>query len=151
MNIIKGDLIHLALLGEFDVIIHGANCQCTMRSGIAKSIREKFPEVYEVDTKTIKGSREKLGTISFVKINNSSLVVVNAYTQFNYGRSGNQYVDYEAIRSAMKAIKLAFPDKKIGYPKIGAGLGGGDWEIISKIINEELKGENHTLVEYENF
>jgi len=27
---------------------------------------------------------------------------------------------------------------KVGLPKIGAGLGGGDWSIISKIIEEEL-------------
>ena len=38
---------------------------------------------------------------------------------------------------------------KIGYPAIGAGLAGGNWEIISGIIDEELKGENHTFVEYE--
>ena len=35
-----------------------------------------------------------------------------------------------------------------GYPLIGAGLAGGDWAIISKIIDEELKDENHTLVKY---
>jgi len=29
---------------------------------------------------------------------------------------------------------------------IGAGLAGGDWEIISSIINEELEGEDHTCV-----
>ena len=27
-----------------------------------------------------------------------------------------------------------------------AGLDGGDWGIISAIINEELEGEDHTLV-----
>jgi hypothetical protein len=32
---------------------------------------------------------------------------------------------------------------------IGAGLAGGDWEIISAIINEELYGEDHTLVIYQ--
>ena len=28
----------------------------------------------------------------------------------------------------------------------GAGLAGGDWDTISSIINEELEGEDHTLV-----
>ena len=36
--------------------------------------------------------------------------------------------------------------KRIGLPQIGAGLGGGDWNIISKIIDEELQGENWTIV-----
>jgi hypothetical protein len=27
-------------------------------------------------------------------------------------------------------------------------LAGGDWEILSKIIDEELAGEDHMLVEF---
>ena len=46
-------------------------------------------------------------------------------------------------------IRTNFTGKRIGYPLIGAGLAGGDWKVISKIIEEELKNENHTLVEYE--
>ena len=37
----------------------------------------------------------------------------------------------------------------IGYPKIGAGLAKGDWSTIAAILDEELAGEGHTLVEYE--
>jgi len=29
---------------------------------------------------------------------------------------------------------------------IGSGLGGGNWDTISEIIDEELSGMNHTLV-----
>ena len=32
---IEGNLISLALAGNFDVIAHGCNCFCTMQSGIA--------------------------------------------------------------------------------------------------------------------
>jgi O-acetyl-ADP-ribose deacetylase (regulator of RNase III) len=49
---------------------------------------------------------------------------------------------------ALKKIAKDFDGKKIAYPMIGAGLGGGDWSIIYKIIREELKDQNHTLVEY---
>jgi len=37
----------------------------------------------------------------------------------------------------------------MAYPAIGAGLAGGNWEVISQIIEEELDGEDHTLVVYE--
>ena len=47
MNVVDGDLIKLALNGTFDVIVHGANCQCTMGAGIAKAIKATFPEAYE--------------------------------------------------------------------------------------------------------
>ena len=39
MKVLKGDLLQLALEGVFDVIVHGANCQCSMGAGIAKAIR----------------------------------------------------------------------------------------------------------------
>lgn len=36
----------------------------------------------------------------------------------------------------------------MGYPAIGAGLGGGDWQVIEKIIQEALAGEDHTFVKF---
>jgi O-acetyl-ADP-ribose deacetylase (regulator of RNase III) len=150
MKTVRGDLLQLAESGSFDVIVHGANCQCTMGAGIAKSIRETFPEAYEVDCATPRGDRAKLGTISCAEVSRSGRAfwVVNAYTQHHYRGPGVR-VDYDAVRSAMREVKRRFTGKRIGYPKIGAGLARGDWELLSRIIDEELESEDHTLVEYE--
>lgn len=147
MKVVTGDLIKLARRGAFDVIVHGCNCQCTMGAGIAKFIRQSFPEAYEADLATPKGERSKLGTISTatVKREGATLVVVNGYTQFHYRGSGVK-VDYDAIRSVFRSVAKNYSGKRIGYPKLGAGLGGGDWNIISAIIDDELQGEDHTLV-----
>ena len=75
------------------------------------------------------------------------LIIINAYTQYDFKGAGT-LADYEAIRSVFKAIKTDFSGLRIGYPAIGAGLARGDWSLISKIITEELKGEDHTFVEY---
>ena len=149
MKVIQGDLIKSALAKTFDVIIHGCNCQCTMGGGIAKIIKDVFPEAYEADLKTPKGLKQKLGTISFATVlrNEHEITIVNGYTQYDHKGSG-VLADYEAIRSVMRHVKDRFTGKKIGYPKIGAGLAGGDWNVISKIIDEELQGEDHTLVEF---
>jgi len=40
MKIVNGDLIKMALAGEFDVIVHGSNCFCNFGAGIAKQIRD---------------------------------------------------------------------------------------------------------------
>lgn len=53
---------------------------------------------------------------------------------------------YEAIEKVFGSIADNFYGKRIAYPKIGAGLAGGDWEIISSIIDEELEGMDHTVV-----
>lgn len=150
MRTIQGDLLKLAAAGEFDVIIHGCNCQNTMGAGIAKSVKQQFPAAYDADQKTNKGDRDKLGTYSSVTVDcdGRELSIVNAYTQFNWRGRGIK-ADYDAIRSIFAKIKSDFGGKRIGYPLIGAGLAGGDWDVISQIITEELAGENHTLVEYQ--
>ncbi|WP_087025356.1 macro domain-containing protein [Thaumasiovibrio subtropicus] len=149
MKEVEGDLIQMALEGHFDVIVHGCNCQCQMGKGIALSIKKLFPEAYEADLATEKGSREKLGSYSSANVSqlDASFTIVNAYTQFHWRGKGVK-ADYEAIQSVFVQIKNDFPGKRIGYPLIGAGLAGGDWDVISSIINKELKGENHTLVKF---
>lgn len=149
MNVVTGDLLRLAIDGRFEVIVHGCNCQCAMGKGIALSIKQQFPPAYEADLATSKGDRAKLGTISTAEITSSSgrFIVVNAYTQFHW-RGDGMKADYDAIRSAFQHIKQRFGGRRIGYPKIGAGLAKGDWATIASIIEEELAGEDHTLVEF---
>ena len=77
------------------------------------------------------------------------LIVVNAYTQFDWRGSGPK-VDYDAVRSSMRWIKKHHTGKRIGLPKIGAGLAGGEWPTIAAILEEELGGENVTLVEFKS-
>ena len=149
MKIVQGDLIALALSGHFDVIIHGCNCDCVMGAGIARSIREQFPEAYAADVKTKAGDTSKLGTYTAASCSRGAyeIMVVNAYTQANPSGSG-VLVNYESVRSVMQLIKQNFSGSRIGYPKIGAGLARGDWSVIAGIITDELCGEDHTLVEY---
>ncbi len=149
MKTIQGDLLQLAEDGFFDVIIHGCNCHCTMGAGIALGIRTRFPEAYEADCQTVKGDMGKLGSISSARImrKGHELVVVNAYTQFDYA-GAELLVDYDAVRECLLEVRKLYSGKRIGYPKIGAGLAGGDWRQLAAIIEEVLNGENHTLVEF---
>jgi O-acetyl-ADP-ribose deacetylase (regulator of RNase III) len=145
MRIIKGDIIKLALDGQFDVIVHGCNCFHTMGAGVAKQIKTMFPAAYKADLMTKYGDKSKLGTYSIASVDN--LKILNAYTQYDFSGSGIK-VHYSAIKSVFSAIKSQYSGKRIGYPKIGAGLAGGNWGIISEIIDKELEGEDHALVVY---
>ncbi len=151
MNHKTGDLIQLAQEGHFDVIAHGANCFCTFGAGIAKSIKSAFPEAYEADLNTKKGDYSKLGSLSLAKVERGEkkFLVANLYTQFYYGTpkhpKDTKEIRYKAIENSLKELKRQFPyDSSIGLPKIGAGLAGGDWEIIRKIIISVLP--NATIV-----
>lgn len=151
MKIIQGDLLQLALDGHFDVIVHGCNCFNTFGAGIAYQIKLLFPEAYATDLQTKKGDKSKLGTITTTTINreDKTFIIVNAYTQYSFSNFNSPVaVDYDAVRNIFKIIANLFKEKRIGLPMIGAGLAGGDWKIISKIIEEELKNINYTVVEF---
>lgn len=164
MNKIKGDLIELALQGKFDVITHGVNCFCNMRSGIAVPMSRHF-DVHEFSQELRgKGDYNKLGTIEYepryVDTSNGSvyrtedrgkeLWVVNSYTQYSPGRHvhgpDNIPLDYEALRMCFRKIAFTFKGKHLGIPMIGAGLALGEWDIIEKIIDEECQGMTVTCV-----
>ena len=137
----------MALNGEFDVIIHGCNCECSMNGGIAKQIKNAFPAAYKAEAGTESCDATKMGSFSYAKVKLMSqkrLIIVNGYTQL---LAGGQ-VNYIALRKVMQQVKQNFYGTRIGYPMIGSGLAGGEWAIIEDIIKEELSGEDHTLVEF---
>jgi len=171
MKIIKGNLISLALAGEFDVIAHGCNCFCKQKSGIAKQMASTF----NTDTFPLEmedpGRINKLGSVDTMEyeIKMSGLIVredykgivthdvgnlltiVNCYTQYRYGRNhpDGDYapLDYEALILCMKKINHIFKGKKVGLPWIGCGLAGGSKERVKQILKQELTDVDLTIVE----
>jgi hypothetical protein len=75
------------------------------------------------------------------------LIVVNAYTQYDYNARTKPF-DYEAFILCMKKINHIFKGKHIGLPQIGAGLAGGSWSAIEQIILNRLKDMDVTIVKY---
>lgn len=150
---VVGDLIKLAKEGEFDLIAHGCNCFCNMGAGIAVPMNKTFGcgNFKLEDPTKYMGDINKLGQIDwggFQLTQEKSLVVVNAYTQY-IPAAHLKPVDYEAITLCMRKINQMFKGYHVGLPKIGAGLAGGDWERIKKIIQEELKDCDVTIVIFE--
>jgi len=147
MKELTGDLLKFAEEGYFDLIVHGCNCFNTMGSGIAKSIKNRWAAAYYADFDTIKGDIKKLGNYSYadVSISSGSLRIINAYTQYDLGTQKVQ-IDYEALTLVLRKLNKLYPIQRIGLPKIGSGLAGGDWNRIKDIIKTELKDMRVTLV-----
>lgn len=167
---IKGDIIKLALEGEFDIIAHGVNCFNTQKAGLAPQMVKAFgTDTFELEGEDYKGDFNKLGQIDYeIKMittegkvltviegikncdfSDKALQVINCYTQHTYGKSpkGANPLDYDALRLCLRKIAHTFHGH-IGLPKIGCGLAGGDWDIVKKIIIEELKGHKVTIVHF---
>jgi O-acetyl-ADP-ribose deacetylase (regulator of RNase III) len=161
VKIIKGDLIKLAEEGMFDVIIHGCNCFHAMGGGIAKQLADKYPQVEKTDKMQSEyGDRNKLGTATYQPINSNGhwFTVANVYTQYKWSGSEDVF-EYDAFQKYLNnLVTLANVEspkqrKRIGFPQIGAGLAGGDWSRISKMIeefSERVKDfADVTVVEYQ--
>lgn len=163
MKTIKGDLIKLAEEGEFDMIIHGCNCFHAMGGGIARQLADKYPQVLKADKQTEYGDPEKLGyfSVAYVEVNGHTFSVINLYTQYKWS-SGSDVFEYDHFQLYLKKIahflngfptSLFTPKFRIGFPMIGAGLAGGDWSRISKMIekfSEDVASyADVTVVEYQ--
>lgn len=148
MPIIQGDLIQMAKEGNFDVIMHGCNCFHMMGAGIAKLIRGNFPEAWKADLNTTKGDKIKLGSYSLANHylpDGKSFVIVNLYTQYEPGPN----FDILAFHDAMIKVysSMSHHSLRFGIPKIGSGIGGGNWEQIGTMADTIFYGENLVVVE----
>ncbi len=111
---------------NYDAAIHGCNCFNTMNSGVAKSIKDAFPEVEEADRKTKKGSYNKLGTYtSAILPNPLGFKIYNLYSQYNYGYDKKVYANKIAIQLGLEKISRDLGEnKRVIMPWIGCGRGG---------------------------
>ena len=135
----QGNLLDLAEAGEFDVVVQGCNCFNTMGGGIAREIRERYPEVAAADAKTKKGDYNKLGNwtehmaIGRHREPQSYYTIINAYTQYNMSQ-GTDVFEYTAFQLILEKLTFMYGNKRIGLPYIGCGLAGGDQETILDMI-----------------
>jgi len=152
----KGNLIDMAENGDFDVIVQGCNCFNTMGGGIAREIRERYPHVAEVDSKTVRGDYTKLGTWTqenvILKNGTVTFDIINAYTQYNMSQ-GTDVFEYIAFQLILEKLAFVYPGKRFGLPYIGCGLAGGEKETIVDMIDVfagriALEGGTVTLVEF---
>ena len=153
---IKGDVTK----ADFSILVHGCNAQGKMASGVAKCIADKWPivkqsyEEWHMDclvSSFYNDSRSMLGELQFVLIDSPCKYVVNAITQQYYGYDGEKYVSYDAIDRCMKELNYRIMHEreglkpKIVMPKIGSERGGGDWNVIEKIIESHLSEHDVTI------
>lgn len=152
MKLVKGDLLAMAKAGEFDIIVQGCNCHNVMGSGIARQIRDQFPDAWLADQETLAGDRNKLGRYTIGM--SGRLVIINAYTQYNTAKyPGEDVFEYNSFGNILENLAIRFGKYRIGLPMIGMGLAGGDPAKIIPMLEkfaEQMSeaGGSVTLVEF---
>lgn len=131
---IDGDITKI----ETGIITHQVNCKGVMGSGVAKSIRDKYPQIFKEYKKLCdaKGS-DLLGSVDFVEINDS-LVVANVFGQDNFGY-GEKFTDEDALKQGLETVAeySRVTGLDVYVPQgIGCVRAGGNWNKIQKKIKK---------------
>jgi len=125
------------------IIMHQVNCQNVMGSGVARALYEKYPQVKSDYHKFCEGQKPKklLGCVQTVFIDRN-LIVVNSFTQLNFGKgniTGVKYTDEKLLINSIKELdSFAKARSQTAYvPKyIGCCQAGGDWAAIESALKE---------------
>lgn len=173
---VMGNLITLAKGGHFDVIAQGNNCFCIQGAGLAPQMVHAFGTdntlVYTLEHPSTNGDINKLGQFEVGWVDRGKdgglanqklpwqtfddvMAVCNCYTQYGTGKTGNPNggtvaLDYDALKLILRKINYTFKDRHIGLPLIGCQLAGGDWNIVRKLIINELKDMDVTIVHFDD-
>lgn len=149
IKIIEGDL----LTATEDIIGHQTNTKGVWGSGIAKAIKDKYPNAYPTYQLMCHEYGDKLlGQCWTIKASENK-VIANIFGQTAYGRNKNLvYTNYSALKSALESLKIRA--KKFGHSvalpfNIGCGLANGDWKIVYGIIEEVFSDYGVTLYRWE--
>lgn len=124
------------------MVCHQVNCKGKMGAGLALQVKRKYPWIYKHYQDKCELIANGIGGVGDVQmfscITESGYLLANIFGQEGYGRN-RRYTDYDALRQAFQHIAFFYPTYTVRIPYLmGCGLAGGDWNIVSKIINEEL-------------
>ena len=140
-TLIEGNLLN----AKADFICHQVNCQGKMGSGVAKAIREHYPEVYEhYNLMCNVNTLEKLlGYTQYIQVGDKEkqkpYCVINMFAQNHYGYDGKQYTSLEAFKKCLESIDSHCIGYTVALPwKIGCVRGGADWNVVLPMILETL-------------
>lgn len=125
------------------VIVHVCNNVGAWGAGFVIPLGKRYPEARESYYKMHKDYETILGAVQFVKVEDNEVYVANMIGQDNIQQNVPP-VRYEAIREGLGKVRDFCIEKglQVQMPKIGSGLAGGNWEIISDIIKSELSLHN---------
>lgn len=144
IHIVNGDIFQSGA----DVIVHQVNCQGIMGSGVAKQVREKYPAVFEEYQRFCRNTSNPLGYTLFVTTPDGT-VIANLFAQDKFGYDGRCYTDYDALRRCLTEVCAKCYNKVIAIPyMMSCHRGGGDWNKVSKMIEEELADCDVTFYKY---
>lgn len=143
------------------IIAHQVNCKGVMGGGLAKQIKDRYPDVFKEYINHIQfywecNKESPLGTVCYYRVDENRCLW-NVFGQEDYGID-KCYTDYDAVKRAFtneienwrcqehcnweNQIPIAIPYL------FGCGLAGGNWSVMKKVFEEIEKEQNVIFIAY---
>lgn len=155
MIITHGDVLNT----DCWIIAHQVNCQGVMGGGLARQIKDRYPDAYINYREYIEDYKDCNGTVplgTILETRHGAREIWHVFGQEFYG-TDKQYTDYEAVEAAFKTrirdyryehhvqeaqIPIAIP------LDFGCGLGGGDWSVMKSYLEQIEQDEDVLFIAY---
>lgn len=152
VKFVAGDLFTYPGL---DAIAHGCNCAGVMGAGIAKEFKKRYPVMFERYQSLCKQGLFTPGDIFPWHEHDEHLrrvTIFNLATQDKYINPAELQSIAICLDQMITFVKQNkhIAIKTIGLPRIGAGLGGLDWEDVKQVILD-LDTEGLELIVFEEW
>lgn len=162
MKIIEGDI--LKVLPPGGVLFHQVNTLGKFGSGLALRIRRLWPDVAEHYERAVRVESDRCGdahgllgrfAVAWISADDHDpwalrRGVCHLFAQKTIGRAGTgRHTNYTALACALSDAAQYYSDRECFFPYgMGAGLGGGNWEFVQILIEENFP--NATIVKLPN-
>lgn len=129
------------------IICQQVNCRGVMGAGLAKQLKDKYPQIYTEYQEYIYNMMRYQHLTDYAKLKGcvnvvflqKNLICTNIFGQDAYGRDGI-YTDYNALKKGLTYIRdIVQPayELPVYLPYgIGCGLAGGSWTVVKQIIED---------------
>lgn len=122
------------------IIVHIVNDKTANWGGaFARALRDAHPLAQQDFREWAQGGHLELGRVHITDIEDD-LHVATIVAQRGYGGSERPRIRYDAVRQGLATVAITARDlhATVHMPRIGAGMGGGSWDIIEELIEGEL-------------
>lgn len=122
------------------MIAHICNNEGKWGAGFVLALSKKWSGPEKL-YRSIPVNKLELGTVRYIVVEDNIAVANMVAQDGTKPKNGLSPIRYDALETALKNVSEFCRD--LGYslhmPKIGAGLAGGDWTVIEKIIEDNVQ------------
>ncbi len=147
LHYVKGDI----LKSDAQAIVIPVNTEGAMGAGLARQVKEKYPDVERAYKNALKSGELDIGKVAVYKADDGKIFIFFP-TKGDWRKpSQPEYIEkgLESLRNILETEGI----ESVAIPPLGAGLGGLKWSDVKSMIETSLQdlSDNARIEVYEPF